>query len=168
MIQVAMIEVEVSIENDLWAALSDAESLARKAIEQARKTAAKRLHKDAEVSIMLVDDATIKGLNAQWRKVDKATNVLSFPASAPEKLAKTPLLGDIVVAFETVQREALEEQKSVPDHFSHLIVHGFLHLLGYDHENEADADLMEALEIKILAALGIANPYADAELVLKN
>lgn len=159
--------VDVAIENALWAALPDAESLATKAIDQARLGAGQKLHKDAEVSIMLVDDATIKGLNAQWRKIDKATNVLSFPAGPPEKLSKNPLLGDIVVAFETTQRESIEEDKALADHFSHLIVHGFLHLLGHDHENTTDAEKMEALEVKILGTLGIKNPYADAELVHK-
>lgn len=160
-----MIVVDVSIESDLWTALPEAEALAAQAVRQALLTSKTAVHAAAEVSIMLIDDVQIRALNKQWRKIDKATNVLSFPASTPQKLKSNPLLGDIVVAFETLQKEAHEETKSLRDHYSHLIVHGFLHLLGYDHENEHDAALMEGIEIKILAALNIANPYADAELV---
>ena len=162
-----MIVVEVSIECDLWAALPNAEVLAAQAVEKARKITKIKLHKAAEISVLLVDDSRIASLNAQWRKISKATNVLSFPASAPEMLASNPLLGDIVLAFETVRREALDEGKSLANHFSHLVVHGFLHLIGYDHINEADAEIMEALEIKILAGLKIADPYSETELVLQ-
>ena len=95
--------------------------------------------------------------------MDKATNVLSFPAFSPLPLAEKPLLGDLAVALETVQREAAQDGKTVPDHLSHLIVHGFLHLLGHDHETSAEAEAMEALERRILAALGIADPYAETE-----
>ena len=162
-----MIVVEVSVECELWAALPNAENLAAQAIDKARKVTKIKLHKDAEVSVLLVDDARIRSLNAQWRNIDKATNVLSFPASAPGKLASNPLLGDIVMAFETVQREARDESKSLANHVSHLVVHGFLHLIGYDHENEGDAETMEALEIKVLAGLKIANPYSETELVVQ-
>lgn len=162
-----MIVVEVSVECELWAALPNAENLAAQAIDKARKVTKIKLHKDAEVSVLLVDDARIRSLNAQWRNIDKATNVLSFPASAPGKLASNPLLGDIVMAFETVQREARDEGKSFANHVSHLVVHGFLHLIGYDHENEGDAETMEALEIKVLAGLKIANPYSETELVVQ-
>ena len=162
-----MIVVEVSVECELWAALPNAENLAAQAIDKARKVTKIKLHKDAEVSVLLVDDARIRSLNAQWRSIDKATNVLSFPASAPGKLASNPLLGDIVMAFETMQREARAEGKSLANHFSHLVVHGFLHLIGYDHENEGDAETMEALEIKVLAGLKIANPYSETELVVQ-
>ena len=162
-----MIVVEVSVECELWAALPNAENLAAQAIDKARRVTKIKLHKDAEVSVLLVDDARIRSLNAQWRNIDKATNVLSFPASAPGKLASNLLLGDIVIAFETVQREAGDESKSLANHFSHLVVHGFLHLIGYDHENEGDAETMEALEIKVLAGLKIANPYSETELVVQ-
>ena len=162
-----MIVVEVSIECDLWAALPNAEVLAAQAVEKARKITKIKLHKAAEISVLLVDDSRIASLNARWRNIAKATNVLSFPASAPEKLAANALLGDIVLAFETVRREALDEGKSLANHFSHLVVHGFLHLIGYDHINEADAEIMEALEIKILAGLKIADPYSETELVLQ-
>lgn len=119
----------------------------------------------AELSLLLTDDRRIRIVNRDWRGFDKATNVLSFPAAPPERIAKSPLLGDIVVAYETVAREAEAEGKSVPDHFRHLVIHGLLHLLGEDHETEAEARRMEALEVEALAHLGIADPYANAELV---
>jgi len=158
-----MIAPDFTIESDLWAHMPDAEALAQRALTAAETNAGKALHSAAEVSIVLTDDATIRELNKNWRKIDKATNVLSFPAANLKKLAQSPLLGDIILSYETLAREAGEESKSIEDHYSHLVIHGFLHLLGFDHETEADADVMEALEIKILATLKIANPYADTE-----
>jgi probable rRNA maturation factor len=118
------------------------------------------LRRDAEVSVQLVDDAQIRALNARWRGLDKPTNVLSFPAAPVARLAVAPLLGDIVVAFETVQREADELRISLSDHFIHLVVHGFLHLVGFDHQDGGEADRMEALETSVLAGMAIADPYA--------
>jgi len=109
---------------------------------------------DAELSLALADDATVQGLNRDYRAKDKPTNVLSFPA------AHGPLLGDVIVAHETLMREAVEEGIPAADHLAHLTIHGLLHLLGYDHETEADALRMEALETSILAGLGIADPHA--------
>jgi probable rRNA maturation factor len=103
----------------------------------------------------------IRGLNAQWRTKDKATNVLSFPAFAPNKTGPLPpMLGDIVLAAETVKREAVAEEKPLDHHISHLVVHGLLHLIGYDHEVDEDAEEMEALERRVLARLAIPDPYA--------
>ncbi|SEG45941.1 rRNA maturation RNase YbeY [Bosea lathyri] len=119
----------------------------------------------AEVSLLLTDDKRIRIVNRDWRGIDKATNVLSFPAAPPERIAASPLLGDIVLAYETVAREALSEGKSASDHLSHLVIHGLLHLLGEDHETEAEAQRMESLEVAALARLGIADPYADGELL---
>jgi probable rRNA maturation factor len=116
---------------------------------------------EAEISLLLCDDARIRELNAQWRNIDKPTNVLSFPAADPDDLASAPLLGDIAVALETVEREAEAEGKTFRDHYTHLIVHGTLHLLGFDHEVDEDAEEMEDMERRILAGLGIADPYAD-------
>jgi probable rRNA maturation factor len=115
-----------------------------------------------ELSLVFTDDAHIQVLNAEWRGKDKPTNVLSFPAFPPEKgrTRLPPMLGDIVLAFETVQREAALEEKPVDHHLSHLLVHGLLHLLGYDHETEGEAEEMEALERRILARLAIGDPYA--------
>ena len=110
--------------------------------------------------MLLTDDAEQRALNAQWRGKDAATNVLSFPQLEPfAPLAG--LLGDISLARETLEREAAELGKSFTDHFTHLVVHGFLHILGHDHIEEADALVMEGLETQILASLGIADPYAD-------
>jgi probable rRNA maturation factor len=119
-----------------------------------------------DMSIRLADDQTIRPLNHDTRRIDKATNVLSFQfldASELKKLASLPAatLGDIVLAHETIAREAADQAKSHEDHTIHLVVHGLLHLLGYDHEQDADAEVMEALERRILADLGIADPYAD-------
>jgi len=113
------------------------------------------------VSLLLSDDRTVRELNRQWRKIDKPTNVLSFPAAEPTALARAPLLGDIVLAYETTAREAAAQKKSLADHGTHLVVHGFLHLLGHDHILAQQAEVMEALETRILARLGIADPYAD-------
>ena len=122
-----------------------------------------------EVSFLWTDDATIHTLNRDFRGKDRPTNVLSFPSYTPQELKEVlaappfqPLpLGDVVLAYETLEREALERHWPLSHHVFHLIVHGVLHLLGYDHEHEEETLLMEALEVRILALKGIANPYAD-------
>lgn len=119
-----------------------------------------------EISILLTTDQAVRRLNASFRGIDKPTNVLSFPAFSDGDIAPpagTPvLLGDIAVAFGTTDREARAEGKTLAAHLSHLVVHGVLHLLGYDHQRDRDAMKMELLETEILAGLGIANPYAEA------
>jgi len=119
---------------------------------------------ECEISLSLVSDDQIQEINRDHRGFDKPTNVLSFPMlGAYDDVADAPkpiLLGDIIVAFETVTREAAAEEKRFSDHFIHLYIHGLLHLLGYDHETDNEAEEMEGLEIKYLANLGIANPYA--------
>lgn len=119
--------------------------------------------RQAEVSILLTNNAEVHALNKQYRGVDRPTNVLSFAAldDEDEPVVDPMLLGDIVVAFETTQREAEEQGCSLSDHLFHLIVHGMLHLIGYDHIEEPDAVEMETLEIDILAQNGIGNPYED-------
>lgn len=117
-----------------------------------------------EISVVLTDDVSMQAINREHRGQDKPTNVLSFPGLEAEELAqidgKTPfLLGDLVFALETIDREAIAAQVSVHHHMVHLIVHGFLHLLGYDHELDDEAEAMEALETRILAQLDIADPY---------
>ncbi len=121
-----------------------------------------------EVSVKLSDNAEVQTLNKAYRGKDKPTNVLSFPQIQPdllETLANTDdgeaLLGDIILAFETCRDEAVAKHISLSTHVTHLIVHGTLHLLGYDHENETDAGVMENIEINALATLAIANPYAE-------
>ncbi|HET6524996.1 rRNA maturation RNase YbeY [Sphingopyxis sp.] len=123
-----------------------------------------------EIAIRLTDDVEVHTLNRDFRGKDKPTNVLSFPQVQDdllEGLANSDdgeiLLGDIVLARETCEREAEEKGISVADHATHLIVHGTLHLVGYDHMDDASAAAMEALEVKALASLGIANPYADQD-----
>ena len=123
-----------------------------------------------EVAVRLTDDAEVHQLNRDFRGKDKPTNVLSFPQVQDdllESLANSDdgeiLLGDIVLARETCTREAAEKGISVPEHATHMIVHGTLHLVGYDHMDDASAGAMEALEVKALASLGIANPYADQD-----
>jgi probable rRNA maturation factor len=114
-----------------------------------------------EASVMLTNDAQIQELNRTWRNKDKPTNVLSFPSPEQPGATGPRYLGDIALAYETLVRESEDESKELAHHFAHLIVHGVLHLLGYDHEVEAEAEIMEALEVKALATLGIADPYRD-------
>lgn len=119
----------------------------------------------AELAIVLADDALLRALNREWRGRDAPTNVLSFAASggAPAASGAPLLLGDVVLAFETVAGEAAAQGKPLADHLAHLVVHGVLHLLGFDHEIAGEAERMEALEIRLLAGLGIADPYRVAE-----
>ena len=127
-------------------------------VASALEKTAQKLNKDfspQEVNIVLTDDAEIQALNKTFRKLDKPTNVLSFPSGDEESL------GDIVLAYETVVREAIQDATSPLHHTLHLIIHGFLHLLGYDHDAEEEAQEMEGLEIQILSTLNIANPYEE-------
>ena len=121
----------------------------------------------AEVALTVVGAAEIRRLNQTYRGKDRPTNVLSFPALPPTGRSgpddAPPMLGDIAIAYETTRREADDEQKPFDHHLSHLAVHGFLHLVGYDHESDAEAEAMETLEAEILAQLGIPNPYADRD-----
>lgn len=154
--------VDVTVEAGDWAgALPEAEALLVRALDAA--AAGFDLPAGAEVSVLLTDDAHQQVLNRDWRGKDKPTNVLSFPGGDEGDLPEGAplLLGDISIALETTAREAGEQQKTLSDHFCHLAVHGMLHLLGFDHESQADADDMEPLEIEILGGLGIASPYPD-------
>jgi probable rRNA maturation factor len=164
---------EVLIVADGWRTEPDVEAVIHRAIE----TAAGIVNAgfvdggadigEAELAVMLTDDPGIRTLNGNWRGIDKPTNVLSFPAlqptgrTAPDDAPR--MLGDIAIAYETTRKEADDEQKPFDHHLSHLAVHGFLHLIGYDHENDDDAEAMETLEQQILAQLGIPDPYADRD-----
>ena len=156
----ALIEIELTRESDLWTGAPFAEGAARRAVAAAIGHAGLSCRAGAELSIVLADDARIRQLNASWRGQDKATNVLSFPSCDAGTSATAPLLGDIVLAYETIEREARAEAIPFENHFIHLVVHGFLHLLGYDHLTEIDAAAMERLETDILHRLGIEDPYA--------
>ena len=161
--------VDVIVEDDAWEAL-DLPVLA----ERAARATFVQLGMDAdawEVSLLACNDARIAELNADFRDKPTATNVLSWPSEerGAEEDGGDPLppegpdseLGDIAIAFETCQREADEAGKSMADHVTHLLVHGILHLLGYDHIRDQDATLMEALETQILGKMGIADPYIN-------
>ena len=157
-------ETEVLIVAECWATEADAEAIVHRAIE----TAASMVEADtgdAELAVMLTDDSGIRTLNKNWRGQDKPTNVLSFPALQPTGSATSDdvprMLGDIAIAYQTTRKEADDEQKPFDHHLSHLAVHGFLHLIGYDHEKDDDAEAMESLEREILAQLSIPDPYAD-------
>ncbi len=144
--------------------LPDADAISA-AAARAALAAAATLAAPAELSIVLGDDALLRALNRQWRGQDKPTNVLSFPALEPPPAppGAPQLLGDVVLAFETVSAEATAQGKPLADHLRHLVVHGVLHLLGFDHEAEADARRMEACEIAILEGLGVPDPYRISE-----
>ena len=124
---------DIERDSPLWECLPDAEALAERALDIAAEKSGVSFLDGAELSILLSDDDHVRAVNQEWRGIDKPTNVLSFPSVEREKITSTPFLGDIIIAFETVKREAESEDKAFADHFTHLVIHGFLHLLGYDH-----------------------------------
>ncbi len=156
------LDIDVDVRARAWAdAFPDIEADCNRAIAAAWRLI-DRVDRWHEVSVVLADDAFQASLNATYRGKETPTNVLSFPSGvdAASVPAEAPLpLGDIVLALETVQRESAELDVPLQDHFSHLLVHGMLHLVGFDHETERDAEEMESLEVKVLATLGVANPY---------
>jgi len=161
------LSIEVAIECAQWEELGQElaapAGIIDRALRQTIVATGIRLHAGAELSVLLCDDAFIADLNKRWRNKDGPTNVLSFPAGGD--VATAPILGDVIVAFETTAREAVEEGKTFRNHFTHLVVHGFLHILGFDHATEAEAETMEALECEVLAALGIEDPYRGSRVV---
>ncbi|WP_193338022.1 rRNA maturation RNase YbeY [Devosia beringensis] len=152
------LEIAIIRNDDAWP--EDLDPLAERAVLEALEQSGARVKGAAELAIVLTDDQEQHELNQQWRGKDSSTNVLSFPQIEPFGPV-LGILGDITMARETIEREALEQGTSFPDHFTHLVVHGFLHILGYDHLTDAEALQMEGLETRILASLGIADPYAD-------
>ena len=154
----APLSIDISRNTEGWPDSFDAR--ADEAVRAALAQSKARITGPAELSIVLTDDAEQRVLNRDWRGIDKSTNVLSFPQIEPFAPV-SGLLGDIILARETLEREAAEQGVSVEDHFTHLVVHGFLHLLGYDHMDEDEALAMEGLETQILASLGVADPYDD-------
>jgi probable rRNA maturation factor len=148
----AAIDIDIAVDEKRWAkALPGIENLARDSVLKTLDMAG--IKNNLEVSLRFADDKTVHQLNKEYRGKDKPTNVLSFPQD------EDGMLGDVVLAFETVEREAREQEKTFSDHTQHLVVHGVLHLIGHDHEEDGQAEEMEKLEIRILAALGVKNPY---------
>ena len=166
MLPFALPITEVLVVAECWQTEPAAEAIIHRAVAAAAEIVNAGLG-ETELAVMLTDDAGIRTLNSNWRGIDKPTNVLSFPAlppTGPGGPDDAPrMLGDIAIAYETTRREADDEQKPFDHHLSHLAVHGFLHLIGYDHEKDDDAETMEALEREILAQLGIPDPYADRD-----
>lgn len=149
--------IDVIAESDLWKKAEDAARIAKRAVTAA---AAMLSTPPAELAIVLTDDSAIRSLNRAWRGVDAATNVLSFPTRRAG--GKPTLIGDIVLAYETIAREAHAQRKPFAHHVAHLAVHGFLHLLGHDHARAADAKRMERIECDVLRHLAIPDPYRPA------
>ena len=153
--------MEIVVEHPDWPAAPILQETTQAAVSAAIEAAAPRLAPASELCVVFSHDDAVRSLNRQWRGQDKPTNVLSFPAGdyTPAKRAG-PLLGDVILALQTIQTEANLEGHQFEHHVKHLIVHGFLHLLGYDHQVATQAELMEQLEVRALAKLGIANPYS--------
>ena len=161
------VSLAVAVEAGQWGDVETIEALAETALAAAANDLALCEHQPfpadpPEVSLVLADGAMMADINGQWRNQPKPTNVLSFPAFpvVPGGLPG-PMLGDIILARETIDREARELGKPVDEHLAHLIVHGFLHLFGYDHVENNDAAKMEAIETRILTSLGLSDPYGD-------
>ncbi|MCO5145707.1 MAG: rRNA maturation RNase YbeY [Aquamicrobium sp.] len=153
-------QIDVAVEAGAWPGEEALLALARRAVDAVFAETGQAAPEEAELSLLFTDDAHIRVLNRDWRAKDKPTNVLSFPAFevAPGDPVP-PMLGDVALAFETVRSEAELEDKPFDHHLMHLIVHGVLHLLGHDHEEDGEAEAMEALERAILARLAIPDPY---------
>jgi probable rRNA maturation factor len=160
MVRAMRSKIAISIEAGDWPPKAELKALAKRAIGAAEaalateRGAAPPEDRGGELSILFTDDAAIRKLNRKWRGKDAPTNVLSFPQ------AGTPLLGDVILSAETLRREAALADKPLEDHMVHLLIHGYLHLLGYDHEEADDAEKMERLERVALKSLGISDPYA--------
>jgi len=151
--------IDIQVQSPLW----DAEPAAGDTVRAAVAAAAQALSTEAgEVSIVLADDSAVRALNRDWRGIDKPTNVLSFPAAKINGAA--PMLGDIVIAYETLRRECADEDRIFLHHLAHLTVHGFLHLIGYDHETDREAEEMEGLESRIMMRMNMPDPYLGRDL----
>ncbi|HEY4808950.1 MAG TPA: rRNA maturation RNase YbeY [Roseiarcus sp.] len=165
--------LDISVSSPLWRGLPRARAIARETIAAAAAESGGAVRIDrpegraslqtphsGDVSLCLADDAALRALNLRWRGVDKPTNVLSFPSASSGPLGDATTLGDIALAFETLAREAEDLGVPLADHYRHLLAHGFLHLIGYDHQTDPEAERMEALETRILARFGATDPYA--------
>jgi probable rRNA maturation factor len=152
--------LDISAPSALWRGLPRSRALARETIATCVDESGFAA-RAGSVSLCLTDDMEVRTLNARWRGIDEPTNVLSFPAAPAERAREASVLADIALAYETLAREAEESGASLADHYRHLVAHGFLHLIGYDHQTDEEADRMEEVETRILARLGVADPYAD-------
>ena len=146
-----MIELDLIVEEDAWSEIPGLESVCQTAFDAAAKVQPAK----GNVALLLTDNEALRALNHQFRNKDKPTDVLSFPADPMDR----PMLGDIAVALGVARDDAEAQNKMLSDHLTHLLIHGYLHLLGHDHETDHEAEMMEGLEIKALASLGIDNPY---------
>ncbi|WP_075290998.1 rRNA maturation RNase YbeY [Pararhizobium arenae] len=163
------LDIQISVEEGEWPSEDALQPFCEGVLEKAAAFIAQEEKQPfpempTEVSLVFTDDASIREINAEWRSIDKPTNVLSFPAFPvlPGKMPG-PMLGDIILARETIERESVDLGKPFDEHLTHLLVHGFLHLFGYDHIDEGDAERMEGLETRILAHLGLSDPYGDSD-----
>lgn len=168
-----MIEIDIAVEEPSWdSACPDHENLIRRAVDLVFQHSPVAIDLIAggvepEISVVLANDDAVHELNRDYRDKDKPTNILSFAMQDGEDGWEPPehpgpcALGDLVIAFETVERESNDESKTFSDHLTHLIIHGTLHLLGYDHMDDAEAEEMESLEIQILSTINIKNPYTE-------
>ena len=153
--------LDIQIQSPLW----DAQPQAAQTMRDVLAAAAIVLSTiDGEVGIVLTDDQSIRALNRQWRGVDKPTNVLSFPAAHTQTSVSTKVFGDIVMAYETLKRESDDENRNFLHHLAHLTVHGFLHLCGYGHDVDAEAEQMEDLESKIMLSIDLPDPWLGRHL----
>ena len=157
----AALQIDIQAQSPLW----EAQPLAGQTVRDAVIAAASVLSTaGGEVSIVLTDNSTIRTLNRDWRGIDKPTNVLSFPAAGQKAGEDARLLGDIIIAYETLERECDDGNRIFLHHLAHLAVHGFLHLIGYDHQTDTQAKEMEGLESKIMTRLNIPDPYLSRDL----
>lgn len=161
------LDIQLGVEAGSWPEEADLETFASRVLEHAAAHLAEKAgqpfaKQPIEISLVFTNDEEIRTVNREWRGQDKPTNVLSFPAFPLEPGGQSgPMLGDIVLAEETLRREALDLGIAFDDHLTHLLVHGFLHLFGYDHMTDEEAAVMEGLETRILAELGLADPYRE-------
>ncbi|NQZ14162.1 MAG: rRNA maturation RNase YbeY [Alphaproteobacteria bacterium] len=161
------LDIDISLQDPMWETIPGIEALVHKAVETTISSAhlpREVVGKHLEISIVLANDDLVHILNKEYRDKDQSTNVLTFASidSDEPQIGDEYNLGDVILSFQTLEREAQEQDKFMNDHFFHLLVHGTLHILGYDHIEEDDANTMETLEIRILEKLGIQNPYIEA------
>lgn len=165
-------EIDIAVQDPIWESLGDIDTLIYQAVEKALSSAIMpkfAFGKALEVSVVLANDDLVQVLNREYREKDKPTNVLTFASMDSDDFEEIMLMeplniGDVILSYQTIERECQEQGKFLLDHINHLVVHGTLHLLGYDHINDDEATDMETLEIRILEQLGVQNPYTDTSI----